>query len=251
MYSDEDSRSPWPHHAESAKTPSVSVRSQSADSRAPVTSAEVDAGYAAYELRRILAKIDQARDEQALFWLSNTAFGPNSFCSRLGEALGNTAFYLPLLKLFVQSELEDRLSGRVDWPPVGNRSLGFGGPELWEVGHHLRYARINLLCDQGPLKKAAETRAALLSELIALFTDTEQTFAEIRAKLAPHTREHWLRYLEKVKSPKGQADAGWSLGMVLAETLGAIASMLKQEESFARISSAAPVLMDFATALKQ
>lgn len=260
MFNDDTSVNPWTQRNNNDRPTTAPVQSHNPcettdphpTSNLPVSADEAAAGYATYEFRRILAKIDQAEDEQALFWTANTAFGPNSFCSRFGEALSQTAHhrqYLPLLKQMMQAQLEDHLSGRTNWPPSGNRSLGFGGPELWEVGHHLRYSRINLLCDHGPLIKASETRDALLTELTALFTDPSPAFVETRASLDPRTREQWHRYLEKVKSQKTQAEAGWSLGMVFADVLTPIATLLKHINFPAQISEVAPLLTRFATAL--
>lgn len=216
------------------------------------TTAETDAGYAVYEFRRVLAKIDQATDDQALFWVANSAFGPNNFCNRFGEALYSAKrLSLPLQKLMMQAELEDHLSGRSDWPPCGNRSLGFGGPELWEVGHHLRHARINLLSDKSPLKKAVETRDAMLVELNALFNQPSLVFNELRAKLDSQVHDHWVRYLERVSSAGGQADAGWSLGMVLSSVLEVIASLVKRERLSANLTEALPTLSSFASPLDQ
>ncbi|MFT3868824.1 MAG: hypothetical protein QM715_10230 [Nibricoccus sp.] len=211
---------------------------------------ESAAGYATYEFRRVLAKIDQAQDEQALFWIASSAFGPNSFCSRFGEALSalHARHYLALQKQIILALLEDHLSGRTEWPRGGPRSLGFSGPELWEVGYHLRFARINLICDQGSLKKAAEFRDALLSELSALFETSPKVFAEVRARLDSQARAHWLRYLEKVKLPKGQADAGWSFGSLLAQVLEVFAAMLKREEFSDDLVKNAPILTRFAVA---
>lgn len=211
---------------------------------------EAAAGYATYEFRRVLAKIDQAEDEQALFWIANSAFGPNSFYSRFGEALDHTPRqYLSLQKQMMLAQLEDHLSGRVEWPLGGNRSLGFGGPELWEVGYHLRFARINLVCDQGPLKKAAEIRDTLLSELTALFTAPTPALVEVRSELDPQAHAHWLRYLEKVQFPKGRSDAGWSLGNLLAHVLRVIADRLKREELSAGLKENIPTLTRFASVL--
>jgi hypothetical protein len=212
---------------------------------------ETAAGYAVYEFRRVLAKIDQATSDQALFWVANSAFGPNNFCNRFGEALYSAnRLSLPLQKLMMQAELEDHLNGRTDWPPCGNRSLGFGGPELWEVGRHLRRTRINLLNDKNPLKKAVETRDALLVELNALFSQPSPVFNELRAKLDSQAYDHWVRYLEKVTLADGQSAAGWSLGMVLASVLDVIASLVKREALSANLTESLPSLSSFASTPK-
>ena len=244
MYNDADSHSPWPVQPTPASpTHSACVTS---DSHSPVTADETAAGYAVYEFRRVLAKIDQAANDQALFWVANSAFGPNNFCNRFGEAMYSAnRLNLPLQKLMLQAELEDHLNGLTDWPPCGNRSLGFGGPELWEVGHHLRRTRINLLSDKSPLKKAAETRDALLVELNALFNQPSPVFNEIRAKLDSQAHDHWVRYLEIVTTQEGQSNAGWSLGMVLSEVLGVISTMLKREALSANLTEALPTLSSF------
>ncbi len=145
------------------------------------------------------------------------------------------------------AELEDRLSGRSEWPPGGTRSLGFGGPELWEVGRHLRSIRISLVGEHAALKKASETRDALLVELNALFNQPSPAFNQIRGKIDSQAHGHWMRYLEKVIQPGGQAEAGWSLGLVLAEVLSHVAGLIQDDDSHADFSEAIPALSSFAS----
>lgn len=245
-----DSNSLWPNRARSATTVHSNGPYDPPVLATPATPDEAAAGYAAYEFRRALAKIEQAADEKALFWVANSAFGPNNFCNRFGEALAYTMHHhqtLVLLKLMMHATLEDHLTGRSEWPASGTRSLGFGGPELWEVGQHLRYARISLLNEQNPLKKAAETRDALLVEIHALLSQPSALFSDIRPKLAQNTYDHWQRYLEKAVFTQSQADAGWSLGMVLADVLSALSAAMKRGVKSANLAAALPALSNFAS----
>ncbi|MFT3783821.1 MAG: hypothetical protein QM790_17565 [Nibricoccus sp.] len=94
---------------------------------------EAAAGYASYELERVLSKLHGARSPEDLHWVAADAFGPGSFSGRFCDALRNTAEGRSLLsvqKTMVAAELHDRLNGS-GWG-LGSRNWSdHFPPRLW------------------------------------------------------------------------------------------------------------------------
>jgi hypothetical protein len=151
----------------------------------------------------------------------------------------------------VQAELHDRLTGRRSWPLGWFNSFGPCGPELWQVGYHLKHSVSAFLPGSDRLKHAAETRDALLKELTALFTKGDGVLAPIKAQLKPKTLEGWAEYGELVKQNADQSrgQAGWLLGLVMVDVLTVIAAQSAKAGFAASLAGVAPQLLKAALSL--
>ena len=214
----------------------------------------VAAGYAAFELKRVLDKIQQARNAEELFRVAGGAFGSNAVSGRFCHAQRGAREekqFLELQRLLVQAELHDHLTGHVAWPSGRMNGLDFHGPALWQVGHYLRHSRRDLLPGYDRLRKAAETRDMLLKELTALFTPTEDVLAPVKALLKPQTLEHWAHYSELSKRSEilSRSESGWFLGKVVLDVLPIIATESKAAVFAAKLSGVARQLLKLAHTL--
>jgi len=212
------------------------------------------AGYAAFELKHVLEKIEYARNAEELRWVADAAFGSNAMSGRFCQAVQGVPEekqYLELQRQLVQAELHDYLSGHVAWPVGKINGLDFRGPALWQVGHYLRHTRHDQCPHRDRRKKAAEARDALLKELTALFTHPDSPLAPIKAQFKLQTLEQWARFSELTQrnGMLNRGESGWLLGRVLLEVLPIIATESKTAIFAAKLSRVARQLLKLAHAI--
>lgn len=266
MSVDENSGEPWVRlsapgtlqhpHAPARKTavcerPASASRASGGWDFSPENAA---AGYAGFELKRVLEKIQQAGNTEELLRVAGVAFGSSAmsgcFC-QAQSGVRDEKLFLELQRQLVQAELHDHLTGRVTWPSGRMNGLDFHGPALWQVGHYLRHSRRDLLPGCERLKKAAEARDMLLKELATLFGHDDAALAPVKAQLKPPTLELWTQYSERAKQNEAQnrSEAGWFLGKVMLDVLPIIATESKTAVFAAKLSEVARQLLKLAHSL--
>lgn len=266
MSIDESSSTPWAGHPASCTAPPPHAPAQETAVREKKTSGphasggwdhspqNAAAGYAAFELKRVLEKLQQAGNAEELFRVAGVAFGSNAMSGRFCQAQHGAREekqFLELQRQLVQAELHDHLTGCVAWPLGQMNGLDFHGPVLWQVGHYLRHSRRDLLPGCDGLRKAAEARDMLLKELAALFTHDDGALAPVKAQLKPQTLEHWAHYSERAKQNEtlSRSEAGWFLGKVMLDVLPIIATESKAAVFAAKLSGVARQLLRLAHTL--